>query len=69
MPIMPNGTFQNIDEVRGGLRFLDTVMGEMRNICKDYDMSDHAKAKMSDMQDEADMLRRIVADYEERVAG
>lgn len=69
MPIMPDGTFWNIDEVKGTMHFAANVAAEMRKVLAGNDTTQAVMDKIAELDAEAEMLRGVVAEYERRVAG
>jgi len=66
MPIMPNGTFRGIDEVKGDLAFAENVSCVIRrNAPKHYGTA--IENRLEEFDAKAAELRAIVTEYEERI--
>lgn len=64
MPIMPNGVFWNIDDVRGQLRFVENVASAMQRLSGGNTNGEIVATWTA----EADQLRSVIAEYEARIS-
>lgn len=64
MPIMPNGVFWNIEDVRGQLRFVENVASAMHRLSGENTNGEIVATWTA----EADELRAVIAEYEARIS-
>lgn len=68
MPIMPTGEFMNIDEVRGDLRFSENYAAAIRRVSRGMKITQRGADLLKDLDERAEQLRSVIAEYEARIS-